>query len=289
MLYAGSLATAYAGWYACGPIPSALARGVVRASLVAALCAPGVLIGHGIAPAPTVFALVVQPSLFTLASIGTVWIAALGVIFAVPALRRQTNGWPPRVREVFIEGYGGKFLLFGVIYAMLLLGAQTGAGSGPVAETVKYLLVLSAPGVNAWLCYLAAGSKRANPYLTPLLFAAPVLLVTPPPVALLWFGGGAVGALVARDRGRVAGGLSAAVCVLLALNFGERSFMAIDAPSHVTIEWGVAGNAAAAGVFVLLALLSWWLRPRRKTSSPRHRGPSGQAARARHRRTTGAD
>ena len=82
-------------------------------------------------------------------------------------------------------------------------------------------------------------------------------------MSLLWFGGGAVGSLAARHRHRLAAQISAAVFLLLAANSMVRSYRAVDAPSHVTIEGGVAGNAAIAALFVVLAIVSWWALNRR--------------------------
>ena len=174
LLYAASVVGAFIGWYACGPIQATSVRCVARASLIAFLCAPGVLVGHGIGVAPTLFALTVQPP-FTLISIAITWLIALGLIFGIPALRTHQNRWPPSVQEFFIDGYLFKFLLFGLIHAMLMV-------------TV--------------LCFRAVTSKNANPYLVPVLFAAPVFFGTAPTVSLLWLGGGAVGSLAACGRQR---------------------------------------------------------------------------------------
>ena len=61
LLYAVSVIGAFIGWYACGPIRATSVRCVARASLIAFLCAPGVIVGHGIGVVPTLFALIVQP------------------------------------------------------------------------------------------------------------------------------------------------------------------------------------------------------------------------------------
>lgn len=53
------------------------------------------------------------------------------------------------------------------------------------------------------------------------------------------------------------------------MNSIERSVRAIDAPSHVTIEGGVAGNAALAVLFIALAIFSWWSLSRAGISSHR--------------------
>ena len=63
--------------------------------------------------------------------------------------------------------------------------------------------------------------------------------------------------------GLIHGMLMVTVLLLLAANSLVRSYRAIDAPAHITIEGGVAGNAAMAALFVVLAIVSWWLLNRR--------------------------
>ena len=90
LLYAASVIGAFIGWYACGPIKTRSVRCVARAGLIAFLCAPGVVVGHGIGVVPTLFALIVQPP-FALISIGITWLIALVPVFGVPALREHKN------------------------------------------------------------------------------------------------------------------------------------------------------------------------------------------------------
>ena len=264
LIYAASVISAFIGWYACGPIKSTGVRGVARAGLIAFLCAPGVIVGHGIGVVPTLFALIAQPP-FALISIGITWLIALGLIFGIPALRTHQNRWPPSVQEFFIDGYIFKFLLFGLIHAMLMVTVlyadDTRYG---VMQVIRYALFFAGAVINFVLCFRAVTSKNANPYLVPVLFAAPVFFGTAPTVSLLWLGGGAVGSLAARRRHRFAAHISAAVFLLLAANSVVRSYRAIDAPSHVSIEGGVAGNAAMAALFVVLAIASWWALNRRR-------------------------
>lgn len=257
-LYAVSVIGAYIGWYACGPIKTRSIRCVARASLIAFLCAPGVLVGHGIGVAPTLFALTVQPP-FTLVSIGVTWLIALALIFGVPALREHKNRWPPSVQEFFIDGYIGKFLLFGLVFGMLLVAVMHADGTYYVVmQGIQYALFFAGAAINFVLCFRAVTSKNANPYLVPVLFAAPIFFGAAPTVSLLWYGGGVVGSLAARRRHRLAAQVSTAVLMLLAANSLLRSYRAIDAPAHVTIGGGVAGNAAMAVLFVLLAVVVWW-------------------------------
>jgi hypothetical protein len=263
LIYAASEVGAFIGWYACGPIKATSLRGIARAFLIAFLCAPGVLVGHGIGVAPTLFALIVQAP-FTLISIAITWLIALGLIFGIPAARTHQNRWPPSVHELFIEGYIVKFLLFGLIHGMLLVSVlyadETRYG---LMQGIGYVLFFAGAAFNFMLCFHAVTSKNANPYLVPVLFAAPIFFGAAPTVAILWLGGGAVGSLAARRHHRLAAHISAAVFLLLAANSLLRSYRAIDAPSHVTIGGGVAGNAAMAALFVVLAIVSWWALNRR--------------------------
>ena len=263
LLYAASVVGAFIGWYACGPIKSTSIRCIARASLVAFLCAPGVLVGHGVGLAPTLFALVAQPP-FTLISIGITWLIALAVIFGIPALRNQQNRWPPSAQEFFLDGYVFKFLLFGLVHGMLIVVLLYADDTYYYAmQVIAYALFFAGAAINFVLCFRAVTIKSANPYLVPVLFAAPIFFGTAPTVSLLWFGGGVVGSLAARHRHRLAAQISAAVLLLLAANSVLRSYRAIDAPPHVTIEGGIAGNAAIAALFVVLAIISWWVLNRR--------------------------
>ncbi len=264
VLYSASVIVAFIGWYACGPIRNMIIRCVARASLIAFLCAPGVLVGHGIAVTPTLFALVVQAPLFTLVSIAITWLITLGLVFGIPALRMHENRWPPSAQEFFIDGYAGKFLLFGLIHGMVLVAAlYTDAINYYVMPVIKYTLFFAGAAMNFALCFHAVRSKDAPPYLVPILFAAPVFFGTAPTVSLLWYGGGVVGSLVAHRRHRLAAQISAAVLALFAAISLVRSYRAIDAPSHVRIEGGVAGNAVMAALFMVLAIVSWWALRRR--------------------------
>ena len=263
LLYAASVVGAFIGWYACGPIRATSVRCVARASLIAFLCAPGVLVGHGIGVVPTLFALTVQPP-FALISIAITWLITLGLIFGIPALRTHQNRWPPSVQEFFIDGYIFKFLLFGLIHGMLIVTVLYADDTHYYTmQVIGYALFFAGAVINFVLCFRAVTSKNANPYLVPVLFAAPVFFGTAPTVSLLWIGGGLVGSLAARRRHRLAAHISAAALLLLAANSLLRSYRAIDAPSHVTIEGGVAGNAAIAALFIVLAIVSWWALNRR--------------------------
>jgi hypothetical protein len=83
LIFAVSLVVTFLAWYICGVIPGRMPRGVLRATLIALLCSPGLLVGHGLAVVPSLFALSVQLSVFTLGPMLLVWIIALGVIFGV--------------------------------------------------------------------------------------------------------------------------------------------------------------------------------------------------------------
>lgn len=267
LLYAVSVVGAFIGWYACGPIKTTSSRCIARASLIAILCAPGVLVGHGVGVAPTLFGLVAQPP-FTLISIGITWLIALGLIFGIPALRTQQNRWPPSMQEFFFDGYIFKFILFGLIHGMLMVVVLYADDTHYyVMQVIGYALFFAGAAINFALCFHAVTLRNANPYVIPALFAAPIFFGTSPIVSLLWFGGGAVGSLVARGRHRLAAQISAAGFLLLAANSLVRSYRAVDAAPHVTIEGGVAGNAAIAALFVVLAIVAWWALNRRGATS----------------------
>ena len=157
LLYAASVVGAFIGWYACGPIQATSVRCVARASLIA---------------------LIVQPP-FALISIGITWLIALGLIFGIPALRTHQNRWPPSVQELFIDGYIFKFLLFGLLHAMLMVTVlyadETRYGA---MQGIGYALFFAGAAINFVLCFRAVTSKNANPYLVPVLFAAPVFFGT---------------------------------------------------------------------------------------------------------------
>lgn len=257
-LYALSVIGALIGWYACGPVKSKSVRCVARASLIALLCAPGVLVGHGIGVAPSLFALIAQPPV-ALVSIGITWLIALGLVCGIPALREHQNRWPPSLQELFIDGYVGKFLLFGLLYAMVLVDVLYADDTYYyVMQVIKYTLFFAGAAINFVLCFHAVTAKNANPFLVPVLFAAPIFFGAAATVSLLWYGGGAVGGLAAGRRHRLAAQISTAVLLLLAANSLLRSYRALDAPPHVTIGGGVAGNAAMAALFIVLAIVAWW-------------------------------
>jgi hypothetical protein len=258
LLYAGSISAAFLGWYAVGPTKSRNTRCILRASLIAVLCAPGLVIGHGFAVVPTSYALTVQPSVFTLSSIGIVWLVTLGLVFGLPALRRHENRWPPPARELFVDGYIGKYLLFGFVCAVLL-GSTVYADDTLLVQTLRFALFFGGAALSFAFCFQASKLRRANPFLTPALFSVPVFFIAAAPALALWYGTGVAGALVARGLGRIAAWVASGVCALLAANFSERSYRAVDAPAHVRIEGGVAGNAALAALFVGLAVVAWWL------------------------------
>lgn len=257
-LYALSLIATFVGWYLCVIIPKPIPRGILRATIIACLCSPGILIGHGIGVAPTLFALFVQPSIFTLGSILIVWIITLGVIFGVPALRNDRSEWPPTIEAIFLNAYRVKFIFFGVIAATLLQATIYADQSfGIWIEIGKYGIFFASAGINLILCFWITRRRQANPFLTPLLFAVPSLLVSAPTVALMWYGGGATGGLIGGGRQRTACWLAFIVFSLLTVNSCYRIYAAATAPAHVTIGGGVLGNAALAGVFAVLAVAPW--------------------------------
>lgn len=257
-LYAASLIATFVGWYACVKIPAPIPRGILRATIIAFFCSPGILIGHGIGVAPTLFALFVQPPVFTLGSMLIVWIIALGVIFGIPALRNDRSEWPPAIDAIFLNAYLFKFVFFGLTTAILLQATILADQSqGIWLQVVKYGIFFAGAIINFILCYWITRLRQANPLLTPLLFAVPSLLVSAPTLALMWYGGGAVGGLYGSGRQRGARWIALIVFSLLAINSANRIYAAANAPAHVTIGGGVLGNAAMATLFAILAIAPW--------------------------------
>lgn len=256
LIFAASLVATFMLWYVSVVVPAGMPRGILRATIIAFLCSPGILIGHGIGVAPTLFALYFQPSIFTFGSMLIVWAIALGVILGLPALRNDRTEWPPSFEEVLFRAHPVKFALFGVVAATcmhaFLFGNQWRESSIVV---LKYGLFFAGAIVNLALCYRTARSKRAGPWVTPAFFAAPSLLVAAPTVAFMWYGGGAIGGLIGAGRLRSACWLSLGVFSLLSANSAYRVYAAAVAPDHVTIGGGIAGNAVMAVVLLILGVM----------------------------------
>jgi hypothetical protein len=121
LIFAASLIATFVAWYICCLIPGRTPRGILRATFIALLCSPGIIIGHGFAVVPSLFALYVQPSIFTLGPMLIVLIIALGIIFGIPALRNHSSAWPPSVEDIFLRAYVPKFVFFGIVIAVLML------------------------------------------------------------------------------------------------------------------------------------------------------------------------
>ncbi len=258
LVYAASLIATFVAWYLCNIIPARIPRGILRATIISLLCSPGIIIGHGFGVAPTLFALYVQPTIFTFGSMLIIWISALGVIFGVPALRTAQYKWPPSAADIFLRAYIVKLVFFGIVAATMI---QAFIFSDQRRElwlvALMYGVFFAGALFNLALCYWANRSKQANALLTPILFAAPALLVGTPPLALMWYGGGAIGGLVGDRRYRGACWISLGVFSLLFVNSVYRVYAAAVAPPHVTIGGGVAGNAVMAVVFAVLGVAPW--------------------------------
>jgi len=260
LIYAASLVAAFIAWYFCLMIPNRWVRGLLRAAFVAILCAPGVLVGHGVAPGPMLFALYVQPFIFNLVIILIAWTITSAIILGVPALRNDPGHWPPSARQIFLEHYPGKFVLFGFLAASLMWSLIYSDQRGSVLiEALKYALFFSAAVVNLALCHWAVQVKQAKPLAAPLFFAAPILLVSPANVALMWYGAGAIGGLMGSGERRIAAWIALGVFGLLSVNSMFRIYLAATAAPHVKIGGGVAGNASVAALFAVLAIVPWWL------------------------------
>jgi len=259
LIFAASLVTTFVAWYVCSLIPGRTPRGILRATFIALLCSPGIIIGHGFAVVPSLFALYVQPSIFTLGPMLVVLVIALGIIFGVPALRNHGSAWPPSAEDIFLRAYAPKFGFFGIVSAVLMLALiYTDQQRAIWVIVLKYGLFFAGAVINLTLCYWAARVKQARPFLTPFFFAAPLLLATAPTVPFMWYGGGAIGGLIGSGRQRIAAWVSLSVFALLSANSTFRIYLAATAPSHVTIGGGVAGNAVMAVVFAAVGFVACW-------------------------------
>jgi len=119
LIYAASVVGAFIGWYACGPIRATSVRGVARAGLIAFLCAPGVLIGHGIGVVPTLFGLVHAMLMVTVLPCSCYWQRTPWYAVIVPLMRRRTSRsravWPatrrwPRSSSYWRLSPGGRLI-----------------------------------------------------------------------------------------------------------------------------------------------------------------------------------
>ena len=274
---AASLAATFVSWYVFSLIPWRTLRGVLRATLIALLCSPGILIGHGFAVVPSLFALSVQPSIFTLGPMLLVWIIALAVIFGVPALRNDRRAWPPAASEIFLTAYAAKFVYFGLIAAVLRM--ELSYVDRPRAMWVvalQYGLFFAGAAVNLTLCQWATRTKQARPLVIPLAFAAPAMIVAHPTVPFIWYAGGAVGGLIGSGRRHIAAWVALGASALLLVNALFRTYLAATAAAHVTIGGGVAGNAAMAALYAVAGFVAW--------GTLRHHAPAGERSGHRERR-----
>ena len=270
LIYAASLIATFVAWYLCNIIPARIPRGILRATIISLLCSPGILVGHGIGVAPTLFALYVQPSIFTFGPMLIIWIIALGVIFGVPALRTARNEWPPSPADIFLRAYKVKFVFFGVVAVTIMQAFISVDQRREIwLAALMYGLFFTGALVNLALCYWANRSKQTSALLTPMLFAAPALLVASPILALMWYGGGAVGGLVGERRYRGACWISLGVCSLFFAISAYRVYAAAVAPAHVTIGGGVVGNAVMAMVFAVLGVAPWLILRRQQQAKAR--------------------
>jgi hypothetical protein len=267
LIFAASLVAAFALWYVCSAIPGRTLRGFARATAIALLCSPGILVGHGFAVVPSLFALGVQPSIFTFASMLTMWIVALAVVFGVTTLRNHRTAWPPSAEELFLTAYPAKFVFFGFIAAVVLRALIFDNQQHAIWITVvKYGLFFGAAVVNMTLCHWATRRKQARPLVVPLAFAVPALLAASPTAPFVWYAGGAIGGLMGSGRRRVAAWVALSVFVYLLVNALFRTYLAATAASHVVIQGGVAGNAAMAAVYAVSGIGAWWMLHRHQST-----------------------
>lgn len=263
LIFAASLVTTFVAWTICGLIPDRTTRGILRATVIALLCSPGFVIGHGFAVVPSAFALWVQPSIYTLVPMLVVWLIALGVIFGVPALRSHHYKWPPSAKEIFLSAYAPKFFFFGVMTSALMLAFLYHDQQRALWVVVlKYTLFFAGALANLTLCYWVTRVKDVRPLLAPLFFSAPALFATAPTVPFMWYGAGAIGGLIGNGRQRIAAWISLGVFVPLSAYATFRIYLAATAQPHVKIGGGVTGNAVMAVVFGGIGILMWWMLKR---------------------------
>jgi len=267
LIFAASLLATFALWYVCSVMPGRTLRSIARATIIALLCSPGILVGHGFAIVPSLFALWVQPSIFTLAAMLVVWVIALGVVFGVTALRNHRTPWPPSAEEILLTAYPAKFVFFGFIAAMALRALIFANQQHTVwVIVIKYGLFFGAAVVNMTLCQWATRKKQAKALVTPLAFAVPALLAASPTAPFVWYAGGAIGGLIGSGRRRIAAWVALSVFVYLLANALFRTYLAATAASHVTIQGGVAGNAAMAVVYAVSGIGAWWMLHRHQST-----------------------
>jgi len=265
LVFAGSLAIAFICWYVCGLIPGRTMRGIARATLIAILCSPGVVVGHGFAVVPGLYALAMQPSIFSIGPMVVVWVIAMAIILGGPNLRNHRSTWPPAVKETILKVYPAKFLFLGLIAAVMMRSLIFAGFTGGVwIMLLKYGLFFGGGLFNLWLCYRAVRENKAPPLLVPLAFAAPTLVAASPTVPFVWYAAGAIGGLAGTGRWRNAGWVALGVFALLAGNSLLRTYYAATAESHITIQGGVAGNAAMAALYAIAGIVAWWYLKRRE-------------------------
>ena len=258
LIFAVNLFISFLGWTICGLIPGRAMRGIFRATVIALLCSPGFVIGHGFAVVPSLFALYVQPSIYTLVPMLIVWLLALGVIFGVPALRNGRNEWPLSPKDIFLSAYVPKFFFFGVITSALMLALLYNHQQRALwVVALKYGLFFAGALANMALCYWVTREKEAKPFLAPLFYSAPALFATAPTVPFMWYGGGVIGSLIGSGHPRIAAWISLGVFVPLSVYAFFRIYLAATAQPHVNIGGGVVGNAIMAIVFGGIGILMW--------------------------------
>ena len=268
LVLAASLIAAFLTWYACGPITHIWARGIARAFFIALFCSPVLIVGHGFAVVPSLFGLAVQPSVYSIGPMFVVWVLAIGLVLGVAPLRNHSNPWPPSLTELFLTAPRTKMLLLGILTAVLMTMLLFADDSdSPAIVSAQFGLFFAGSAENLVLCYWLVRRRGAGPFVIPVYFALPGLAAAAPIVPLVWYGGGLLGALVGSGRVQLATWLSTAIFGLLVANALVRAYSASVAPTHVSIQGGVAGNIALAIGFAGLGLAAWyvlrWIRASR--------------------------
>ncbi|MDX1431738.1 MAG: hypothetical protein R3286_04750 [Gammaproteobacteria bacterium] len=258
LIYAACLAGAFVLWFVCNLIAGRWLRGIARATAIAVLCSPGIVVGHGIGVLPGLLALALQPSVFSLAPMLAVWLIAVAVILGVPRLRDHRGSLPPSADEVLLAAYPVKFFLFGFIASLAMYALIFADDQRSLAVLMlQYVMVFGGAGVNWWLCQRAARVKQAHALLTPIAFAVPAFIAASPVLPFVWYAGGAVGGLIGSGRRRTAAWIVPAVFAYLMVNSLLRSYYAATAAAHVVIQGGVIGNGLMAGLYACAGIVGW--------------------------------
>lgn len=278
--FAGCLALALVAWHLCGRIEGAQPRALARAILVGLLCAPGVLVGHGIGVLPGIVALGLQPSPFSLGPVAVVAALTYVLIMKTPRLRDAAGSTGLSLAAVFAPAWAMKLFVLGVVATVLFQSGLLLRLSLHDGFVVVHLLFLGLMYLHFAICRAVASSESsARQWLLPLPLAVPMALMGWSALAagafmvllrpaLLYLAGMAG---VAAARGRR--GVVAVLVVLVHLLYAAYLLYLAQYASNLTgashVAGGVWGNLmAAAGTVVLGAIVTWFATRRTPPLEP---------------------